>query len=83
LSAAELKTFLGEHGPKIVTISIEPYPRTAADIAFGPWGWAKQCGGLVGRDQKLKVFLTANLGTACHRAEEVAAECGPSVSDQL
>ncbi len=38
---------------------------------------------LVGRDQELKVFLTANLGTACHRAEEVAAECGPTVSDQL
>jgi hypothetical protein len=28
------------------------------------------------RDQELKVFLTANLGTARHRAEEVAAECG-------
>jgi hypothetical protein len=38
---------------------------------------------LVGRDQELKVFLTANLGTACHRAEEVAAECGPTVSDRL
>jgi hypothetical protein len=38
---------------------------------------------LVGRDQELKVFLTANLGTACHRAEEVAVECGPTVSDQL
>lgn len=38
---------------------------------------------LVGRDQELKVFLTANLGIACHRAEEVAAECGPTVSDQL
>jgi hypothetical protein len=38
---------------------------------------------LVGRDQELKVFLTANLGTARHRAEEVAAECGLTVSDQL
>ena len=38
---------------------------------------------LVSRDQELKVFLTANLGIACHRAEEVAAECGPTVSDQL
>ena len=38
---------------------------------------------LVGRDQDLKVFLTANLGTACHRAEEVAAECGATVGDQL
>jgi hypothetical protein len=38
---------------------------------------------LVGRELELKVFLTANLATACHRAEEVAAECGPTVSDQL
>jgi hypothetical protein len=38
---------------------------------------------LVGRDQELKVFLTANLGTARHREEEVAAECGLTVSDQL
>jgi hypothetical protein len=38
---------------------------------------------LASRAQELKVFLTANLGTACHRAEEVAAECGPTVSDQL
>jgi hypothetical protein len=38
---------------------------------------------LVGRDQELKVFLMANLGTVCHRAEEVAAECGTTVSDQL
>ena len=37
----------------------------------------------VGRDQQLKVVLTANLGTACHRAEDVAPECGPTVSDQL
>ena len=29
---------------------------------------------LVGRDQELKVSLTATLGTARHRAEEVAAE---------
>jgi hypothetical protein len=38
---------------------------------------------LVGRDQDLKVFLTANLGTARDRAEEIAAECGLTVSDQL
>jgi len=38
---------------------------------------------LVGREQELKVFLTANLETAGHRAEEVAAEGRPTVSDQL
>jgi hypothetical protein len=38
---------------------------------------------LVGRDQELKVFLTANLGTVRHCAEEVAADCGLMVSDQL
>jgi len=29
------------------------------------------------------MFLTAKLQTACLRAEEVAAKCGPTVSDQL
>jgi hypothetical protein len=38
---------------------------------------------LVGWDRELKLFLTANLGSACHRAEKVAAECAPTVSDQL
>ena len=38
---------------------------------------------LAGRDQELKAFLMANLGTACHRAKEVAAGCGAAVGDQL
>ena len=38
---------------------------------------------LAGRERELKVLLTANLRPACHCAEEVAAECGPTVGDQL
>ena len=38
---------------------------------------------LVGRDQDLIVFATANLRTARDRAEKVAAECGLTVTDQL
>ena len=38
---------------------------------------------LVGRDQDLAVFFTANLATARDRADKVAAECGLKVSDQV
>jgi len=38
---------------------------------------------LVGRDQDLPVFFTANLATARDRADQVAAECGLKVSDQV
>ena len=38
---------------------------------------------LVGRDQDLAVFFTANLATARDRAANVAAECGIQVSDQV
>jgi hypothetical protein len=38
---------------------------------------------LVGRDQDLAIFFTANLATARDRADIVAAECGLKVSDQV
>lgn len=38
---------------------------------------------LVGREEDLIVFFTAKLGTARTQADEVAAECGFNVSDQL
>jgi hypothetical protein len=38
---------------------------------------------LVGRDQDLAIFFTANLATARDLTDDVAAECGFKVSDQV
>ena len=38
---------------------------------------------LVGRERELVAFLSANLGSARERANQLAAECGLKVTDQL